>query len=166
MSPVIQVRQRGLKDLYGARLTCVWKIRPHALPLSPVSKLPLFLSLPVCRRLSLLMGEEGGGDGRGAKSNDRKKAWPSIHCSIHSEVGPEASFTFLQQSSQIYVKTSEPQYNVFLSHFSFSCLENALGLYCRLLKACYNMRQTGSNSPPRAFSVGNSCESQCAFCKV
>jgi hypothetical protein len=47
------------------------------------SKLPLFLSLPVCRRSILLTGEEGGG-GRGAKSDDREKAWSSINHSILS----------------------------------------------------------------------------------
>ncbi len=53
----------------------------HPLPPSPVSKLPLFLSLPVCRRSSLLTGEKVGGGGRGVESYDRKKAWPSV---IHS----------------------------------------------------------------------------------
>jgi hypothetical protein len=38
-----------------------------------------FLSLPVCRRSSLLTGK--GGE-RGAKLNDHKKAWPSINHSI------------------------------------------------------------------------------------
>ncbi len=51
------------------------------LPPSPVSKLPLFLSPPVCCRSSLLKGE-GGGGGRGAEAYDRKKALPSINHSI------------------------------------------------------------------------------------
>jgi hypothetical protein len=37
----------------------IW-VLPHPLPLSPVSKLSLFLSLPVCRMSSLLTGEGGG----------------------------------------------------------------------------------------------------------
>jgi hypothetical protein len=47
---------------------------------SLVSKLPLFLSLPVCRRSSLPTG--WGGGVRGAESFDRKKNWPSINRSI------------------------------------------------------------------------------------
>ncbi len=52
---------------------------PHPPPhpsTSPISKLSLLLSLSVCRRSSLLT--KGGGGGRGAKSYDREKAWPSI----------------------------------------------------------------------------------------
>ncbi len=48
---------------------------------SSFSKLPLFLSPPVCRRSSLLTGE-GGGGGRGSISYNREKAWPSIHHAI------------------------------------------------------------------------------------
>jgi hypothetical protein len=46
----------------------IWLLA-HPLPLSPVSMLSLFLSLPVCRWLSLQTGE-GGGDRRGAKLYD------------------------------------------------------------------------------------------------
>jgi hypothetical protein len=62
--------------------------RPPPFSTSPVSKLSLFLSLfyvtvsPVDSS-SLLTGV-GGGRGRGAKSYDREKAWPSIHHSILS----------------------------------------------------------------------------------
>jgi len=49
-----------------------------------VSKLSLFLSLPVCRCSSLLTGEEGRG-GRGAKSYVDEKALSSINHSILSE---------------------------------------------------------------------------------
>ncbi len=52
---------------------------PTPFPSSPVSKLSLFLGLPMCRRPSLLT-EEGGG--RGAKSYDREKAWLTINHSI------------------------------------------------------------------------------------
>jgi hypothetical protein len=55
---------------------------------SPVSKSSLFLSLPVCRRSSLLRG----GGGRGAESYDRKKAWASINCSNLSWYGTRAFF--------------------------------------------------------------------------
>jgi hypothetical protein len=46
---------------------------------SPVSKLSLFLNLPVCGRSSLLTGEGKPEGGRDAKSCDREKAWPSIN---------------------------------------------------------------------------------------
>jgi hypothetical protein len=45
-------------------------------------KLSLFLSLPLCRRSSLLIREGGEGDGQGAKSFDLEEAWPSINHSI------------------------------------------------------------------------------------
>jgi hypothetical protein len=51
-----------------------------ALPLSPVSKLSLFLSLQMFRRPSLLTGEGR----RGAKSYDHYKALPSTNHSIFS----------------------------------------------------------------------------------
>ncbi len=47
---------------------------------SPVSKLFLFRGIPVCRRSSLMTGEGG----RGAKSYDRGKTWPSITLSTLS----------------------------------------------------------------------------------
>jgi hypothetical protein len=50
------------------------------LPLSPVSKLSLLLSLPVCHRSSLPTG--GGEVGWGAISYDGEKARPSINHSI------------------------------------------------------------------------------------
>jgi hypothetical protein len=57
--------------------------RPSPYPSSPASKLSIFLSLPVCRRSVLYWrGGGGAGDGRGAKSYDREKAWPSINHSI------------------------------------------------------------------------------------
>jgi hypothetical protein len=52
---------------------------PHPLLPSPVSKLSLFLSLPVCRQSSLLR-EGGRGWARG------EKAWPSINHSMLSDV--------------------------------------------------------------------------------
>jgi hypothetical protein len=56
-------------------------ILPHAqCPLSAVRKVPLFLSLPVCR----WSRDGGGGGGRGAESCDRKKSWLSINHSILS----------------------------------------------------------------------------------
>jgi hypothetical protein len=60
------------------------RLPAHPLPPSPPSKLPLFLSLPECRRSSLLTGEVGEVVRRGAKSYDREKAWPSINHSILS----------------------------------------------------------------------------------
>ena len=57
-------QQRVLKDLQRTRPSCrrLIQLLPHRLTLSPVSKLSLILSLPVCRRSSLLTGK---GDGRG-----------------------------------------------------------------------------------------------------
>ncbi len=52
--------------------------RSTPFPTSSVSELSQFLSLPVCRRSSLLTGK-GGRGGRGAESHDRKKSWPSIN---------------------------------------------------------------------------------------
>ncbi len=61
-------------------LTSVWfgSMPDHSPtpPPSPVSKLSLFHSLPVCRRFSLLPGKGGG---HGAESFDHKKAWASIN---------------------------------------------------------------------------------------
>ncbi len=52
----------------------IWLL-PIPPPSSPVSKLSIFLSLPVCRQSSLLTGEGGGWE----KSNDGEKAWSSIN---------------------------------------------------------------------------------------
>ncbi len=53
-------------------------------PPLPSAKWCLFLSLPVCRRSSLLTGE-GGGGGRGDESYNRKKPWCLVlHHSILS----------------------------------------------------------------------------------
>ncbi len=55
-------RSERIEWLKRLRLSCGRMIRLHAHPLppSPVSKLPLLLSLPVCRLSSLLTGEGGG----------------------------------------------------------------------------------------------------------
>jgi hypothetical protein len=50
---------------------------PHPSPPSPVSKLSVFLSLPVCHLSSFLTGEAGGCRG-GAKSYDHEKALPLL----------------------------------------------------------------------------------------
>ncbi len=52
---------RILNDLQRTRLSRHRMIRLLSHPLSPVSKLSLFLSLPMCRRSSFLTGEGGGG---------------------------------------------------------------------------------------------------------
>ncbi len=86
---VFRTPQRVLNDLCRTRLSCsrMIKLLAHPLPhYSPVSNLSsLFLRLPVCRRSSLLTGEAGRRGGCGAKSYDRKKAWPSIKHSTLSE---------------------------------------------------------------------------------
>jgi hypothetical protein len=69
---------------------------PTPPPPSTVSKLSLFLSLPVFRRSSSLTAELGGWGGRGAKFYVGEKAWPSIKGSIlsgdgiifHAELAP------------------------------------------------------------------------------
>jgi hypothetical protein len=79
---IIFLYQRVLNDFYrGPGFLEMIRLLRLPLPPSPVSKLSLFLSLPVCCRSSLLTGEGGG---RGAESYDRKKAWSSINnfCTI------------------------------------------------------------------------------------
>ncbi len=49
---------------------------PPPPPPSPVKKLPLFLSLPLCRRSSLLMGEGGKGMGKEPNHMTARKAGP------------------------------------------------------------------------------------------
>ncbi len=60
--------------------------RPPPPPSPPpsVSKLYLFLSLTLCRRSSLLIGERGEGAGVEPNHATRKKAWASIYISILS----------------------------------------------------------------------------------
>ncbi len=66
-------------------LSVVWfGSSPNPFPPCLSRQLPLFLSLPMCRRSSLLAGDWEGGDGPGAESYDRKKARPSINRSILS----------------------------------------------------------------------------------
>ncbi len=60
---------------------------PHLPPFPPLpaaSCLSFSVFLCVAGR-ELTDGREGGGDGRGAKSYDREKAWPSLNHSIISE---------------------------------------------------------------------------------
>jgi hypothetical protein len=73
-------------------------------PPSPIGKWSLFLSVPVCRRSSFLPGEGGGGkgEGRGAKSYDRKKAWPSVNHSILS-VDSKENRRGAQERSSLYL---------------------------------------------------------------
>ncbi len=59
---------------------------PTPLPLSPISKLLLFRSLPNVSPVELTDGRGVGGDGLGAELYDRKKAWPSINHSILIEI--------------------------------------------------------------------------------
>jgi hypothetical protein len=85
------MKQRGLNDLTRTRASAF--LRSYDLaplpPFSPLSrglsKLPLYLSLPVCR-LSSLQRERGGGGRGGAESYDHKNVWPCINHSIHSGV--------------------------------------------------------------------------------
>ncbi len=77
----------ALRKLGPERIECfidaqvfLWSSESAPCPPSPVIKLSLFLSLPLCRPPSLLTG----GRGIGARSYDRKKAWASINRSILS----------------------------------------------------------------------------------
>ncbi len=65
-------------------LAVVWFASTPALSPFPVSKSSLFLSVPVCRRSSLLTGR-GVGEGAGVEPN--YKAWLSINRSILSWYG-------------------------------------------------------------------------------
>ncbi len=62
---------------------------PRPPPPPSVSKLSLFLCLPLCLLRSIWLTWEGrdNGGGRGAESYDRKKAWASINCLILSGSG-------------------------------------------------------------------------------
>ncbi len=78
--------QRVLNNLGRTRLSrrsMIWPLTPPPLP--PVSELSLFLSLPVCRRSSLLTEERGEGGGGGAKSYASEEALSSINHLILSE---------------------------------------------------------------------------------
>jgi hypothetical protein len=71
----------GQAFLRSSLLVCTIRLNAHPPPPSPISKLPLFLSLRMCvagRSYRL----EGGR--RGAELYDRKKALPAIHRSILS----------------------------------------------------------------------------------
>ncbi len=78
----LMVYRRPLTELSCGRMIRLLAQPP---PPSPVTNLSLFISLPVCRRSSLLTGEAGRGGGLGAKAYDRKKAWTSIKHSTRSE---------------------------------------------------------------------------------
>ncbi len=73
-----------------------------------VGKFSHFLSLPVCRRSSLLTGEGGGG---GAKSYDSEKAWSSIINSILSGV-----WHSLWLGPKLYLASSPCQFRLHLYH--------------------------------------------------
>ncbi len=80
--------QRVLNALQRTRLSWRRMIWLLTLTPSPVSKMSLFLSLPVFRLSSLLTGEVWGGGGGGAKSYNREKAWSSTNHSIPSDPPP------------------------------------------------------------------------------
>jgi hypothetical protein len=67
----------------------IWLLSYPLLP-SPVNKLSLFPSLPVCFRSVEHTGGRGGGagGGEGAKSYDCEKDWSSINNSVLSELTP------------------------------------------------------------------------------
>jgi hypothetical protein len=67
--------------IYGPGFLAVLWFGSSPIP-SPslVSNLSFFLTIPVCRRSSILTGKVVGG----AESYDREKAWPSINHSILS----------------------------------------------------------------------------------
>ncbi len=83
-----RVEQRVLNGLYMAFLRLYNSTPRPPIPPPPVIIFSSFLSLPVCRRSSLYWRERGGlgWGGRGAKSYDGEKAWPSLNHSILSAV--------------------------------------------------------------------------------
>ncbi len=70
-------------------------------PFPPISKLSVILSLPVCRRRAYWQ-ERGRGGGRGAKSYDLEKVWPSISHSILS--GQESPNLHQSERSAQYIR--------------------------------------------------------------
>ncbi len=71
--PLVQIRHactQTISNLKKAMLSCGRMVRLHVHPPTPypVSKLPLILSPPVCRRSSLLAGREGE-EGVGVEPN-------------------------------------------------------------------------------------------------
>ncbi len=130
--------QRVLNDLWRTRLSCrrmIWLL-PRPLPPSPVNKLSLFLSLPVCCRSSLLTGERGRVWGR-AKSYNGEKASSSINHSIlwqlfiifHKYFSPTGYSTYFSRTYQIFL------YNIFmiyLMHLYFnSNLTHCFSIYAQ-----------------------------------
>ncbi len=75
--------QRVLNDIQRTRLSCVCD--PATRPSPPPHQQVVFLFM--CRQSSLLTGE-GERGGRGTKSYDPEKAWPSINHSILSGCTP------------------------------------------------------------------------------
>ncbi len=83
--PILHPREYWMNYWGPGFLSVVWFGSFPTTPPPPprtVSKLSLFIT--VCRRSSLLKGEEGGGVG-GAKSYEGEKAWFSINHSILSD---------------------------------------------------------------------------------
>jgi hypothetical protein len=85
---MVKTREYWMIDRGPGFLLVVWfGSSPIPFPPPSLSRLSLFLSLPVCRRSSLPTGG-GGGGARGAKSFDREKERFSINHSILSGQNP------------------------------------------------------------------------------
>jgi hypothetical protein len=105
--------QRVMNDLYRTRLSCGRIIRLLAHPPSPsaVSKLSLFLSLPMCRRSSLLTGEKGGGVG--VEQNHATALYKSS-CTLWSWLFVQS---FPASEKKVFTVTSHPRPNQRRSNF-------------------------------------------------
>ncbi len=72
---------KSIQWLSRTKLSCgrMIQLLAHLIPPSLVSKLSLFLRLPVCRRSSLIKGGRRVWARSQIKSYDGEKAWPSIN---------------------------------------------------------------------------------------
>ncbi len=95
--------RRVLNDLSRTRFSCVRmsELLPHPF-------FSLFPNLPVSRRSSLLTRE-----GKGAKSYDLQKAWPSVNCSILSGTNVSLVSKYSSITSASCAITVKWQFNSF-----------------------------------------------------
>jgi hypothetical protein len=99
-------------------------------PPSPVSKLYLFLSLPMSRWSSLHHRQDGGGGG-GAKSYDGKKVWSYINHSVHSGIQSMSRARISKQQLFIHLYFPFLIYDSNLLLLTFSLYYIQIQVFCR-----------------------------------